>query len=586
MTSARWPGSANRMLVMYSGRVVESGPTASVFATPAHPYTRGLLASVPRITAPGLPIGMPGGSPTGPGVLPGCSFAPRCAYALDECTHDPVPALLPVPDAVAHPAGYPAVGQSAVGQSTVGHPAVGYSAVGYSAGQEGALAGGQATACLRAAHVRAEPAWTAQVRPRSTSTVGPVLLQVTGLQVDYRTKPDPASGPTVDGVDLQVRRGEVVALVGESGSGKSTIAWAIAGLRAPTGGQLTLYPATGTSTGPAVGSTAGTDPTRTDPTGTDPGIGTGTGTGTTLAPPAGTADLSRPAAARAPGWRRQVQLIFQNADTSLNPRRTIGDAVGRPLRLAGLRGLAARHRRDEVLADVGLPAGFAGRLPAQLSGGQRQRAGIARALAARPSLLLADEVVSALDVSVQASILNLLDDLRRDAHLGYLFIGHDLAVVRGLADRVVVLYLGRVCEEGPSMTSSARWGSAASTIRTPACCWTRCSTRHRERQRSPARSVRRTSRRPRRRRPAARSTAAADSASKESATSGCRRCGNRPSVIAFAATCRWPSSTAAPTWQVCGDGHRPDGRPGAGARPCADRDGGRGPAIGAHLAPG
>jgi peptide/nickel transport system ATP-binding protein len=225
--------------------------------------------------------------------------------------------------------------------------------------------------------------------------------------VDYRRRPDPGSGPTVSDVDLVVHRGEVVALVGESGSGKSTIAWTIAGLRRPTSGQVTLLD--------------GTAP----------------------------ADLTRVAARRDPAVRRQVQLIFQNAGTALNPRRTVGDAISRPLRLRGLRREAARAARDEALRDVGLDQGHADRLPAQLSGGQQQRVGIARAIAAGPTLVLADEVVSALDVSVQASVLGLLDDLREEHHLGYLFISHDLAVVRGIADRVVVLYLGRVCEEGP-----------------------------------------------------------------------------------------------------------------------------------------
>ncbi len=364
----------DRMLVMYSGRVVEAGRTADLFAAPAHPYTRGLLASVPRIGAAGLPVGMPGGSPASPGQLPGCSFAPRCEFAEPACTRDPGPDLLPL----------------AVSPTP------------------------RSAACLRAEHVLAQPEWAAQVRPRAPRELGPVLLEVNGLRVDYRAKPDPATGATVEGIDLQVRQGEVVALVGESGSGKSTIAWTIAGLRRPSAGELTLYP-------------------RPEAAGAQPGV---------------PADVSVPAAKRAPQWRRQIQLIFQNADTALNPRRTVGDAVTRPLRLHGLSGASARRRRDAVFGDVGLPVRFADRLPAQLSGGQRQRAGIARALAADPSLLLADEVVSALDVSVQASVLALLDDLRAEHHLGYLFIAHDLAVVRGLADRVIVLYLGRVCEEG------------------------------------------------------------------------------------------------------------------------------------------
>jgi peptide/nickel transport system ATP-binding protein len=141
--------------------------------------------------------------------------------------------------------------------------------------------------------------------------------------------------------------------------------------------------------------------------------------------------------------------VFQNADTSLNPRRSAADALRRPLRLFGLGGRADLPRRvDGLLRDVGLDPVLGGRLPAQLSGGQRQRLGIARALAAEPDIVLADEVVSALDVSVQASVLRLLDRLRAERGITYLFISHDLTVVRSLADRVAVLYLGRLCEVG------------------------------------------------------------------------------------------------------------------------------------------
>ncbi|HEV7961412.1 MAG TPA: dipeptide ABC transporter ATP-binding protein [Actinoplanes sp.] len=353
-----------RIAVMYAGRVVESGDTATTFRQPSHPYTRGLLSSLPRLRAPGLPVAMAGNVPS-ERELAGCAFAPRCSFAGDSCTHGEAPPLVNVP------------------------------------GRDGA------SACLWTPEVLAAPAWEGAVRVRQPRTQKAPLLEVRGLTVDYRRRPDPGSGPTVSDVDLVVHRGEVVALVGESGSGKSTIAWTIAGLRRPTSGQVTLLD--------------GTSP----------------------------ADLTRVAARRDPAVRRQVQLIFQNAGTALNPRRTVGDAISRPLRLRGLRREAARAARDEALRDVGLDQGHADRLPAQLSGGQQQRVGIARAIAAGPTLVLADEVVSALDVSVQASVLGLLDDLREEHHLGYLFISHDLAVVRGIADRVVVLYLGRVCEEGP-----------------------------------------------------------------------------------------------------------------------------------------
>jgi peptide/nickel transport system ATP-binding protein len=330
------------------------------------------------------------GSVAGAHELPGCAFAPRCPFAQPQCGEGDAPNLVSVPGA----------------EST------------------------QSSACLRLPAVLAAPSWEGEVRPRRPRTQGEPLLQISGLTVDYRRRRDPDTGPTVSDVDLEVRRGEVVALVGESGSGKSTIAWTIAGLRRPTSGLITLA-----SGGPARPLIKGFPARHADADAENPLINA--------------ADLTRPAGRRDPAVRRQVQLIFQNASTALNPRRTVGDAISRPLRLRGLRRDAVRTARDQVLADVGLESHHADRLPAQLSGGQQQRVGIARAIAAQPTLVLADEVVSALDVSIQASVLRLLDDLRDEHQLGYLFISHDLAVVRGIADRVVVLYLGRVCEEGP-----------------------------------------------------------------------------------------------------------------------------------------
>jgi peptide/nickel transport system ATP-binding protein len=240
-----------------------------------------------------------------------------------------------------------------------------------------------------------------EIRPKALVPDGsPVAVSARDITVDY------GSSRAVDGVSFEVRRGEVLALVGESGSGKSTLAWTLAGLRTPSGGTLTHE--------------AG--------------------------------DLARPAQKRPMSLRRRVQLVFQNADTSLNPRRSVGDAVRRPLRFFGSaagRGEAAERAR-RLIVDVRLDPALADRLPAQLSGGQRQRIGIARALAGEPDVLIADEITTALDVSVQADVLRLLDDLRRERDLACLFISHDLAVVRGIADRVVVLRDGVVVEEGPT----------------------------------------------------------------------------------------------------------------------------------------
>ncbi|MFI9604936.1 dipeptide ABC transporter ATP-binding protein [Streptomyces sp. NPDC052043] len=240
-----------------------------------------------------------------------------------------------------------------------------------------------------------------EIRPRAAlSPEAEVAVRARDVTIDY------GSSRAVHGVSFDVRRGEVLALVGESGSGKSTLAWTLAGLRAPSGGTMTHE----------------------------------------------SGDLARPAGRRPLDLRRRVQLVFQNADTSLNPRRSVGDAVRRPLRFFGTvpgRTEAAARAR-ELISDVRLDPALADRLPAQLSGGQRQRIGIARALAGGPDVLIADEITTALDVSVQADVLRLLDDLRRERDLACLFISHDLAVVRGIADRVVVLRHGVVVEEGPT----------------------------------------------------------------------------------------------------------------------------------------
>ena len=218
--------------------------------------------------------------------------------------------------------------------------------------------------------------------------------------------------PAVSDVSFTIGAQETLALVGESGSGKSTIAAALAGLVPIESGRLELASPDGARD-------RTTDPTR---------------------------DLTRTATSRDIQTLRAVQLMFQNADTSLNPRRSVGSAIARPLKR-----FAGRHPRagvGELLAEVGLPPAFAARLPVQLSGGQRQRVGIARALAAGPRLIIADEITTALDVRVQAEVLELLRTLKDEQQLSCLLISHDLAVVRSVADRVAVLNAGRIVEIG------------------------------------------------------------------------------------------------------------------------------------------
>jgi len=237
------------------------------------------------------------------------------------------------------------------------------------------------------------------------------ILEATGIEVSFsvgsplvaRLRHQPHLLHAVDGVDLRVRRGEALALVGESGSGKSTLARVIAGIQRANRGQIKLD-------------------------------------GKVL-----------PSSRRSRADQRRIQMVFQDPYSSLNPRLTVGGILHELLRVHHVvpRGDVESHTR-ELLRMVGLPEDAAGARPRQFSGGQRQRVAIARAIALRPELLVADEPVSALDVSVQATILNLLQDLRSELGLTLLFISHNLAVVRHLCDRVAVMYMGRIIEVAPT----------------------------------------------------------------------------------------------------------------------------------------
>jgi len=374
-----------RVLVMYAGEVVEEGPAEEILSDPKHPYSWALINAVPRLDREpmdGKKLISIDGAPPDPLVQPaGCRFAPRCPFRVARC-EEQHPALL-------------AVGPGRKARCWVT--------------QEG----GRLTtpAMLVAPSPRPREGRPLPAGGERSESTAPPLLQVRGLVKHFALPKRGFFEPhrhvhAVDGVDLDVHRGETVGLVGESGCGKSTLARVLLRIHRPDAGSILFD-------------------------------------GQEIA-------QASPAAIRP--LRRRLQMVFQDPYASLNSRMTVAQILEEPLRFHGLTASAAetRDRVAELLATVKLGPKAGSRYPHEFSGGQRQRISIARALAVKPDFIVADEPISALDVNIQAQILNLMLQLQEEFGLTYLFIAHDLAVVRHISDRVVVLYLGKVAEVAPA----------------------------------------------------------------------------------------------------------------------------------------
>ena len=405
---------ADEVAVMYAGRIVEAGPAAVLFSRPQHPYTRGLLAAVPEPGRSRPLAGIPGQQPPPGRRGPGCTFAPRCDLVLDQCrAHEPDPVTVPAHTLPSHTL----PGHTVAGHTVPGHTAASPTFSGHTLPSH--TLPSHTVRCWRA-QPRVGDGWAARPRPGPAAEpvaagpvvaggVQPVLLSVRGVSARYH------GVPALSGVDLDVPAQGCVAVVGESGSGKTTLARCITGLQQDWAGEVTLR-----------------------------GV-----------------PLARAARHRPRQALQQVQYVFQNPYTSLNPRKTVGQIVAEPVqRFLGLPRGEQADRVARVLGDVALDGSFLSRYPDPLSGGERQRVAIARALAAEPDLLICDEVTSALDVSVQAVIVALLQAAAAQRQLAMIFITHNLALVRTVAQSAVVLRHGAVVEAGPAGQVLAEPGSA------------------------------------------------------------------------------------------------------------------------------
>ena len=405
-------GRTDRVMVMYAGKMVEAATTDELFAATRHPYAEALLQSIPQLTQDAsarLPS-IPGHPPDLSRLPPGCRFAPRCRYASPACVEEP-----PLEEAAAehlvacfHPVGVlPGSGAAAA-----------WSAPGAPAGiPEPPLP--PATTPLEPSGAPArdgDPMPPDASARRLALAAAPVLVEVDHLVKEYPVRGGGmrrrvGSVKAVSDVSFGIRRGETFGLVGESGCGKSTLGRMVAALERPTSGTVRL----------------------------------------------GGDELLRLRGADLRRRRRELQLMFQDPYASLDPRMRVGSILREPL---VVQGVGDRRQQWETVAslldEVGLSRRAVDLYPHEFSGGQRQRIGLARALTLNPRLVVADEPVSALDVSIQSQILNLMKALQRNHGLTYLVISHDLAVLRYLSDTIGVMYLGKMVELGAADDIYAR----------------------------------------------------------------------------------------------------------------------------------
>jgi peptide/nickel transport system ATP-binding protein len=409
---------ADDVTVMYTGEVVEHGSVYQVLKEARHPYTQGLLNSIPHTGMKGLRLNVIQGAVPNPLNLPrGCTFAPRCPHVMDVCWRQS-PTLLDI-------------GQQHLvrcwlyQQSEIKKQA-----------EEDARFSGVISVSMNA---ESPPPSESDIRfvdsslqtkdaatPPENGAGGQVLLDVRHLVKYYPVRDGLFRGQVadlkaVDDVSFAIKRGEAFGLVGESGCGKTTTGRAILRLQPATSGEVFFE---------------------------------------------GQDILKLPLSAMNP-LRREMQIIFQDPYSSLNPRMPVGDIIGEGLRAQGMKNRKEREEHIQFyLKKVGLRPEYVRRYPHEFSGGQRQRIGIARALALRPKFVICDEPVSALDVSIQSQVLNLLKDLQAEFGLTYLFIAHNLSVVEYISDRVGVMYLGKLVElaESRSLYASPQHPYTASLL--------------------------------------------------------------------------------------------------------------------------